>query len=744
MSGLGEVGGVPTRIGKYDVLSRLGAGGMAEVFLARQPGMAGFSKTVVVKRLRPRLAEDPRFVQLFIEEAKLAAQVQHKNVVQIFELGSEGAGAVFMAMEYVTGSDLNSLLVHAGRRRTRVPPWLSVHAVCEVLEALSFAYALTDDEGRPRHIVHNDVSPENIFVARHGEVKLADFGVAVDATRTEDPFPEGLKGKLGYMSPERVAGQRPSPQSDVYAVGVVLWECLAQRRLFVGEQDQGLAKRVMKGVDVPPSYFVDDVPKALDALVMHAVSREPSERPRSAQQLQAQLLEQVALLQPGLGLGRVREALETLMGPVEPETPISGTRTITGDLPARSDLASQPDFQMLLTDVLGDVVASHGTLPSLPAEMEASLSGGTWPDTPFVPPPPGSLHAHDDPEMTAIVRKRVRPRGATPAAPRAPSRAAPPPAGPRPMVWVRSRGGVLIGPREPLEALGVLEELGNDDARRALEITVDQKTWLPVLQLPRLLGEAHISSDPTLPSGPQTGSFQNDSPTSILAQVARSGASGRLIFIRYETTAAERVEFYVEMGHLVGFGSSRHLLPGWSHLLKAPEDVEPDVIYALGEVIRSQRKLSAVAQVATQKHLLEARGQALIRTLVQVHTWPWGRYGFEAGGTPVAGRVPAMALFPQLAAVLSEAKPVPVLMAHLSGVMDVPMQRATHFDREVRELNLGIDDQARLDRFGGGRSLRDSLGASTSLRDERPAVRLAYLLKEIGVLVPEADGSPAR
>ena len=733
MSGPEQVGELPARIGKYEVLSRLGSGGMAEVFLARQPGMAGFTKTVVVKRLKPTLAEDPRFVQLFIEEAKLAAQVQHKNVVQIFELGSEGAGAVFMAMEYVTGADLNSLLVHAGKIRRRFPPWLSVHAVCEVLEALAFAYALTDDEGRARHIVHNDVSPENIFFARHGEVKLADFGVAVDATRAADPFPEGLKGKLAYMSPERVAGQRPSPQSDVYAVGVVLWECLAQRRLFVGEQGQGLAKKVMKGVDIPPSYFVDDVPKALDALVMHTLSREPSERPKSAQALQEQLMQQLASLQPQPGLASVRQALESLLGP--PQEPSSGAEPTTiPDTPVPVDLASQPDFQMLITDVVEDVVASTGSLPSLPAEMTASWGAGSWPDTPFIPPPPGSLDAHDDPEMTAIVRKRVRPRGATPVR-REPSRAAPAPSGPRPSVWVRSRGGVHIGPRDPLEALGVLEELGNDDARRALEITVDQQSWLPVLDLPRLLGEAHIGSDPTLPPAKVQGSFQNESPTSILAKVSRSGVSGRLIFIRYETTAAERVEFYVEMGHLVGFGASRHLLPGWSFMLETPDEVEPDVVHALGEVIRTQRKLTAVAQVATQRHLLEARGLALTRKLVEVHTWPWARYAFEPGALPVAGRVTPQSIFGCLAEVLEQAKPVPVLMAHLSADMDAAMVRSASFEREVHELALDIDDQARLDRFGFARTLRDSFAASTSLRDERPSVRLGYLLKEMGVLI---------
>lgn len=710
---------------------------MAEVFLARQPGMAGFTKTVVVKRLLPRLWEDPRYVRLFIEEAKLAAQVQHKNVVQIFELGSEGEGAVFMAMEYVTGADLNLLLVQAGRRGRRFPPWLAVHAVCEVLEALSFAHALADDAGRPRQIVHNDVSPENIFVAQHGEVKLADFGVASDATRIAEPFPHGLKGKLSYMSPERVAGERSSHQSDVYAVGVVLWECLAQRRLFVGEDGQALAKKVMKGVDAPPSQFASDIPKAIDALVMQTLSREPAHRPTSAHELQCQLLDELASLQGQIGLGTVSQALATILGP-PPNTPIP---TAVTEQPgtAAGDLASQPDFQLLMSDVLANVVEAQGTMPNLPVEMSASMAG-TWPDTPFVPPPPGSLHAHDDPEMTAVVRKRARPRSGSPIR-RVPSPAAPPPAGPRPSVWVRSRGGVQIGPRDALEALGVLEELGSDDARRTLELSVDQHSWLPVLKLPELLGEAHIGNEPTLPSGQQCGSFETESPSEVLAQVARSGASGRLVFIRYETTNAERVELQIEMGNVVGFGSSRHLLPGWSLLLKNPEDVEADVPHALGQVIRTHRSLQDVAQPATQRHLMEARDVALLQTIIDVHAWPWGRYAFEPGGGLTHGRVNPTAIFPVLAEALNKAKPVPVLMAHLSSKMDVPLERAPHFDREVRELELPIEDQARLDRFGLGRSLRDSFATSTSLRDERPMVRLGYLLREIGLLLGPQDAA---
>jgi len=297
---------------------------------------------------------------------------------------------------------------------------------------------------------------------------------------------------------------------------------------------------------------------------------------------------------------------------------------------------------------------------------------------------------------------------------------------------------VQIGPRDPLEALGVLEELASDDARRALEISCDKRRWLPVLDLPGLLGEAHVSSDPSLPAGEQTGSFQTKSPTAVLAEIARSGANGRLVFIRYETTHAERTELQVEMGHLVGFGGSRHLLPGWARLLESPDDVAPDVVHTLGEVIRSQRPLSEVGQSATREHLHDARREALEAALVAVHSWPWGRFGFEPGGQLPAGRVSPIPIFSRLAPVLAEAKTVPVMMAHLTGLLDVAMTRSAGFDREVRELHLDIEDQARLDRFGFGRTLRDSFASSTSLRDERPSVRLGYLLREIGLLVPAA------
>lgn len=738
----------PPRIGKYEVLSRLGAGGMAEVYLARLPGMAGFSKTVVVKRLRDELAKDPRHVELFIDEAKLAAQVQHKNVVQIFELGTDKAegdapAAVYMAMEYVMGTDLKTLLVTAGKRGARVPPWLSIHTVCEVLEALAFAYGLEDDAGRPRRVVHCDVSPENVFLASHGEVKLGDFGVAIDETRERAPFTDQLKGKLPYMSPERVTGRRPTHLGDVYAAGVLLWECLAQRRLFSGADTKQLAKRIVRGVDVPPSRFAKDVPESLDDLVMRAVHVDPGLRPQSARDLQDLLLEELAGLAPRITLEDVRTALGGVLGTEDVSPPPAHTLTTP---------AAAVDAETF-SALVGDALAALGPeeLRGVPTEIAASLAPGSWPDTPRIPPPPfepmpaalstvdtepdtplSTIHeAHDANETTAVVRQRVRPR--TPAAP------PPPPPRPEvpdtlPSVWVRSRNGVQIGPREPLEALGVLEELGSDDAREVLEISVDRQRWLRVLDLPALLGEAHLDRDASLPKGELTGSFSTHSPTALLAEVARSGAKGRLVLVRYESVAAERVEIGVDMGHIVAFGSSRRLLPGWQTLLAAPSDVPPDVVHAYCEVIAQRVPVSELAEAVTQDTLQEARGLAVKRALVEVQGWPWARFGFEAGGALSGGAIAPLRILGLLPELLAEAKSVPVMMAHLTSRLDVPMRRSDRFEQEVKDLGLPLEDRARLDRFGFGRTLRESFGAATSLRDERPSVRLGYLLSELGLL----------
>jgi serine/threonine protein kinase len=395
----------PAQFGQYTLQERIGAGGMAEVFRAQRSGAAGFLKTVVVKRLHPRFAESPAFVQLFVEEAKLAAQVQHKNVVQVYEL-ERVDDQLYMAMEWVDGLDLKHLLRAANRRQRRVPPWLALHAVSEILEALSYAHDLEDALGRRRNIVHCDVTPENVFLSRQGEIKLGDFGVAHDDTRTADPFPGQIRGKLPYMSPEQVSGQRPDERTDVFAAGVVLWECLAQRRLFAGGTPAEIVSRICAAPRLPPSHHQPDVPPALDALVLEALAVSHRERIPSARAFQTRISQVLAELCPRITIQDVRESLTVFMGPEEALPPLED---------------SQPSIDLsldIVTDLSQLVEEEQDDALALPEEERAksvlgakgTLPPPSYPRLPRVvlpPPIPLPEPSEDAPETSAVRRQRI-------------------------------------------------------------------------------------------------------------------------------------------------------------------------------------------------------------------------------------------------------------------------------------------------------------------------------------------------
>lgn len=305
--------GFPRPFGKYELLERVGDGGMAEVFRARLPGVAGFEKIVVVKKILPHLAKKRRFVDMFVAEAKLAAEVTHKNVVQVFELGQlPETGEFYMAMEYVHGTDLRHVLGYTTKRGLRLPPWFSVYVVCEILEGLHYAHMLKDQQGAPRNIVHRDVTPSNIFISNKGEVKLGDFGVAKDSASASRTRTGQLKGKIGYMSPEQVRSLPVDPRTDVFALGIVLWETLAQRRLFKGRSDFEAMTLICNAERVPPSAHVDDVPKALDETVLRALEPDIEKRISSAREMQASLLNVLPQLKPTVRSSDVEALLQSL------------------------------------------------------------------------------------------------------------------------------------------------------------------------------------------------------------------------------------------------------------------------------------------------------------------------------------------------------------------------------------------------------------------------------------------------
>jgi serine/threonine-protein kinase len=272
----------PQRFGPYTLTARLGRGGMAEVFRARREGAAGFERTVVIKKIIGGHNEDPQFVEMFINEAKIAARLTHPNIVQVYELGEE-SGELFIAMEYVRGKDLLRLL-RALTQCSSEAPWLpelqAAHVAREVCRGLMHAHERTDESGTATPIVHRDVSPQNIMLSYDGQVKLVDFGIAKALDTMKDETRSGaLKGKFAYMAPEQVGGRAsPSPQSDIFSTGVLLHEMLTGRRLFKGHNDYDTLERVQR-MKVPlPSQLNPAVSSELDRITMHALERDRDRR----------------------------------------------------------------------------------------------------------------------------------------------------------------------------------------------------------------------------------------------------------------------------------------------------------------------------------------------------------------------------------------------------------------------------------------------------------------------------------
>jgi serine/threonine protein kinase len=277
------------RIGNYTVLRRLAVGGMAELYLARAEGIEGFEKLVALKRILPQLAQDEDFVRMFLEEARLAAHLQHQNIAQVFDIGQDGA-SYFFAMEYVRGQDLRSIRRAAEKKGTTIPLEASLAIAIGACAGLHHAHGKADPQGRPLGIVHRDVSPSNVLVTYDGCVKIVDFGIAKASVRRSQTPAGTIKGKLAYMSPEQCQAEAAiDRRSDVFSVGILLYEMSTGTPLFRADTEWGIFRKIVFE-DLPrPSTRRRGYPAALEAVVMRALARRPQDRYSSAQELQLAL-----------------------------------------------------------------------------------------------------------------------------------------------------------------------------------------------------------------------------------------------------------------------------------------------------------------------------------------------------------------------------------------------------------------------------------------------------------------------
>jgi serine/threonine-protein kinase len=299
-------GGQVARLERYELIAELAAGGMATVLLARLSGAGGFQRLFAIKRLHPHLAHEQDFVQMFLDEARLAARIHHPNVVPILEVGTSEAG-YYLVMEYIEGETLARLLTTCAQAGLRVPPRIALRIIQDVLAGLDAAHELRDDDNQPLNIVHRDVSPQNVMVGVQGTSRITDFGVAHAASRLSNTRDGQLKGKLGYMAPEQARGEAIDRRADVFAVGVVLWEALAGRRLFKSKVESNDADTLNRLLFEPiPALLQEDasIDPAVAAVCEKALHREPDGRFATCAQFQDAL---EAAAQRSCGVASPRE-----------------------------------------------------------------------------------------------------------------------------------------------------------------------------------------------------------------------------------------------------------------------------------------------------------------------------------------------------------------------------------------------------------------------------------------------------
>jgi eukaryotic-like serine/threonine-protein kinase len=274
-------------LGRYQLLSRLAVGGMAEVYLARQGELSGFKTLVVVKKVLPHLAVKPDFIAMFLDEARIASMLDHPNVVRILEVGRTDS-EFFLAMELVQGKALAAILQQSERAKTPLPHPLGALIVANAAAGLHHAHQLTDTNGALLGLVHRDISPQNIMVSFEGSVKVIDFGIARALGRLGDTNSGSLKGKLGYMAPEQARGEPVDARADIFSLGVVLWECVAGRRLFLRENELATLRAVVYE-PIPKVSKYTKVDPVLEVIIEHAVARDLEERFQTAEEMRVAL-----------------------------------------------------------------------------------------------------------------------------------------------------------------------------------------------------------------------------------------------------------------------------------------------------------------------------------------------------------------------------------------------------------------------------------------------------------------------
>ncbi len=523
-------------MGRYTLHSKLAAGGTATVYFGRMTGAAGFTRTVAIKRLHPHLADEPEFVSMMTDEARLAARVQHPNVVQTLDVVSTGH-ELLIVMEYVAGESLARLMRAESKRQRQVPVPIVSAVINGVLHGLHAAHEAKSDRGVPLGIVHRDVSPQNVLVGVDGLARVIDFGVAKAKGRLQTTREGVVKGKLAYMAPEQLSGQVVTRLADVYAAGVVLWEMLTGRRLFKAEDDGALFGQVLNGARDRPSRWVAGLPLGIDALVMRAIARDPNERFATAREMADAL---VRVVPPALGAevgAWVEDTAKTVLDErAEQLAEIESSSSVSIRPPAQTNAVAEAKAPQPVAPPPQGSTSKPGEetrdapIP-LPQGPAPNLGKATC-EAPPIPPPEAASQARATPGLAPAIppprdsaRKLAQETGEPPAIP--------PPQGLPPTPADQAGDSPTTTPSQ-LSSIAV--EMPERWLPRRLP-ALQAKTWVALGAVVLLVGvgvtmlaqhggsepaaSAPVASAPAVePPAPSAGSAASSTPTPTVAPVA--------------------------------------------------------------------------------------------------------------------------------------------------------------------------------------------------------------------------------
>jgi TonB family protein len=390
------------RFGQFQLMEKIATGGMAEVYKARMSGVDGFQKIVAIKKILPHMAASEDFISMFADEAKLAAQLNHPNIIHIYDLGKV-ENSYYIAMEYVEGRDLRSILKSGADHGLPLPPELALFIASKLAAALDYAHRRKDFNGHDLSLVHRDVSPQNVLISYEGDIKLCDFGIAKAASKSSQTQAGALKGKLQYMSPEQASGKALDRRSDLFSLGSVLYEMLIGEKLFAGDSDLTILDQVRNVKASAPSSKNPDVPKRADAIVLKALAKNPEDRYQNASDLQRDLESVLYTFSPAPGSADVAIYLHHLTA--EEKSSAAGTDRAFDQ--AFTPVKPEPAAPVKSKKAKGTVVQRKtGTVPGVPVPPAPAAAAPPEP-APAAEPAEGVKHDTKSGVFGAYSSKRI-------------------------------------------------------------------------------------------------------------------------------------------------------------------------------------------------------------------------------------------------------------------------------------------------------------------------------------------------